>query len=138
MYFCKFLYTSWFFVYGPQTNTIRKSWPSLMHFRHSLINFDFFYYYTLHILIKALYIRFLSFATFATFFATFGFLLLYFSYTSNIRYHCFINRLKSLTNLMKSLNFFIFSFVLSYSFSTLLIKTNSSWLILGSIKGNWN
>ena len=81
--------------------------------------FWFFYYHTLHILIKALFLRFLSLQLLHFYF-------LYFFYTSNITI-----KLTKLDEVSKCL---ISSFISLYYFRALFIKTNSSWLITESIK----
>ena len=68
--------------------------------------------------------------------ATFGFLLSAYIFLTRqtIAEHYLINILKSLINLIKSLNFwFLFSFRSLYYFKT-FIKPNSSWLITQFIK----
>ena len=85
-----------------------------------------FYYHTMHILIKALFFRFLSshfwIFTFPIFFYTS-------SYTITFLSKC----TKIFDELFNSLDFWFFLFIFSYSFRTLFIKTNSSWLITESI-----
>ena len=80
-----------------------------------------FYYHTLHILTKALFFIFCLYNIWI-----FNFCI--FSTLQTIRWHCFIHRLKD------SMNCLVFSFILSYSFYTLFIKTNSSWMIFESTK----
>ena len=85
----------------------------------SLIHFHFFYR-TLHILIKALFSRFLSLQLFGLYF-------LYSFYFSN-------NAIKLFYKQTKIFTFLIYSFKFSYSFSTLFIKIKLSWLTFESIK----
>ena len=92
----------------------------------SLIKF-YFYDHTLHILIKALFFRFLSLQIL-------DFYFLYFFHTSNNTITLVNRWIKIFNNLFKSFNFLIYSFKLSYSFGTLFIKINSAWLIFESIK----
>ena len=65
-------------------------------------------------------------------FTTFRFLLSVF-FLPFKQYVCFINRLKSSMNCL-SIKFLVCFFISSYSFSTLFIKTNQSWLIFELIK----
>ena len=87
-------------------------------------NFWFFYYHIVHILIKALFFCFLSLELLDVYFRCS-------LYTSNNKIELFYKQTKIFNELLKSL---IFLFLLSYSFSSLFIKTTSLWLIFESIK----
>ena len=109
-----------------------SKWPNEVLASRSSINFGFFYFHTLCILIKGFF-RFLSLQHL-------DFYFLYFFYISNntITFYrqtkIFDKMLHSWSKGQLSLKIFISSCILTYPFSTLFLKTNSSWLIFELIK----
>ena len=86
----------------------------------------FFYYYTLHILIKLI-------TSFFYLYYLLVFPLRISPILQTIWLYCFIHKLKSLL-IIDVFRFLIASFMSSYFLNTLFTETNYSWLIYESIK----
>ena len=116
-----------FFFFVPNTGMPRKGSfdPKLLNNLLPycfLINYDFFYYYTLHIFLKAF---FLYLSTF------FGFYFLYLFYTSNSLVTMLYKEIKIFHELLKSSWFFLSCHHILLIHC--LLKPNSFWVMYESI-----